>query len=802
MKNLLTFSLIAGMSLSAALVPLPAYASSEAGSAARTSIDGDYDPVADSKAIVVSGRARFTVLTDRLIRMEWSEDGGFEDRASLAIINRKMPVPEYSSSRAADGSLLIKTGAVTLRYSGDDRFDENNLSVSFKLNGKNVVWHPGLAADGNLKGTMRTLDRIYSRNKEEGGFNKNSKTTPVEKLEDGVLSRDGWAIVDESERQLLEKNGSDWGEWVCERPAGDRQDLYIFAYGHDYTGALQDFTRVAGKIPMPPKYALGYWWSRYWAYTDDQFLEIAHELKDRGVPSDVFIIDMDWHRTWPELKSRRGGKDNFGQGIGWTGYTWNTDLIADPEGMLREIHSLGFKTALNLHPASGIEPYEARYRDFVDDYLSRTDDYDGPKDYIYGEEQYQFAGTKSPVGKPGYSAPVPFRIDQQEWADAYFNSIIRPLERQGVDFWWLDWQQWKMSRYTKDLSNTFWLNWCFFNDKKRQSLTLGKDADRPMIYHRWGGLGSHRYQLGFSGDVYDEWDALRMLPYFTSTASNVCYGYWGHDIGGHMQREQHMTDPEMYTRWIQYGVFTPIFKTHSTASKYVERKIWAYPTHYPYLKAAIELRYQLSPYIYDAARQAYDTGVSICRPMYYHYPEEEKAYSFDEQNMFGDLILSTVLCTPADPQTGLTERTVWFPKGCEWYDMAKNCLYKGGSVKTLYYSIDQNPWYVKAGSVIPVAEPGLMDLQTPDNALRPLVIPGKGACTYVHYEGDGKSQAYEEKYATTLIEKKGKTLTIHPRKGDYKGAFATRRITIQFAGSDRVIELPESPVGEKVVVKL
>ena len=359
-----------------------------------------------------------------------------------------------------------------------------------------------------------------------------------------------------------------------------------------------------------------------------------------------------------------------------------------------------------------------------------------------------------------------------------------------------------MSRYTKDLSNTFWLNWCFFNDKKRQSLTLGKDADRPMIYHRWGGLGSHRYQLGFSGDVYDEWDALRMLPYFTSTASNVCYGYWGHDIGGHMQREQHMTDPEMYTRWIQYGVFTPIFKTHSTASKYVERKIWAYPTHYPYLKAAIELRYQLSPYIYDAARQAYDTGVSICRPMYYHYPEEEKAYSFDEQNMFGDLILSTVLCTPADPQTGLTERTVWFPKGCEWYDMAKNCLYKGGSVKTLYYSIDQNPWYVKAGSVIPVAEPGIMDLQTPDNALRLLVIPGKGDCTYVHYEDDGKSQAYEEKYATTLIEKKGKTLTIHPRKGDYKGAFATRRITIQFAGSDRVIELPESPVGEKIVVKL
>ena len=123
------------------------------------------------------------------------------------------------------------------------------------------------------------------------------------------------------------------------------------------------------------------------------------------------------------------------------------------------------------------------------------------------------------------------------------------------------------------------------------------------------------YQLGFSGDIYDEWSAFELLPHFTATASNVGYGYWGHDLGGHMQKTDHDTDPELYTRWLQFGVFTPIFKTHSTESKYLERKFWEYPTHYEYLKAAVELRYALTPYIYTMSREAYDTGVSICRPL-------------------------------------------------------------------------------------------------------------------------------------------------------------------------------------------
>ena len=514
------------------------------------------DPVANPKAQVVSGNARFTVLTDRLIRMEWSENGKFEDNATLAIINRNLPVPAFTTARSGSG-VQIKTSAVTLNYSGNGRFDKENLSVSFKLNGKTVTWYPGKEDTGNLMGTARTLDGCM-------GPDKINNNDPMEL---GIISRDGWAIVDESARHIFVKDDSDWGEWVQARGEGDVQDLYIFAYGHDYTDALADFTKVAGKIPLPPKYVFGYWWSRYKAYSADELIALGKEFRNRNIPMDVMIIDMDWHETW-QSSARRQRRDEFGQSIGWTGYSWNRDLFPDTKGFLAELHDMGFKTALNLHPASGIGVREDCYEDFVADYISRTDDYDGPEGYIYkGGEKI----TETMTAVKGYRANVPFRMSQQEWADAYFNSVIHPLEVEGVDFWWLDWQQWKLSKYVENLSNTFWLNYTFFNDKVRRNRGVAaEESERPMTYHRWGGLGSHRYQLGFSGDTHILWEVLGYLPYFTATASNVGYGYWGHDLGGHMQRGQIPTDPQLYTRWLQYGVFSPLFKTHCTSSEIIE----------------------------------------------------------------------------------------------------------------------------------------------------------------------------------------------------------------------------------------
>ena len=400
---------------------------------------------------------------------------------------------------------------------------------------------------------------------------------------------------------------------------------------------------------------------------------------------------------------------------------------------------------------------------------------------------YRFEGNDYKTGKAGDKAPVPFRICQMEWADAFFGSVIRPFDKQGVDFWWLDWQQWLDSRYTRGLSNTFWLNYAFFNDKVRQTESLGKAAPRPMIYHRWGGLGSHRYQVGFSGDTYATWKTLAYLPYFTSTASNACYGYWGHDIGGHMQpKGVHETDPELYTRWMQSGVFTPVFKTHSTKDMSMEKRFWMFPDHFDAMREAIRLRYDLAPYIYTAARQAYDTGVSITRPLYYYWPEEDKAYQWKEEFMFGDDILATTVCQPADKVTGLAERTMWFPEGTDWYDVSTGITYRGGTEHTLLYTIDENPYFVKAGAVIPMSGPHITTLQAQSPEIRLFVVPGDCDSSTRFYEDDGQSQAYDTDYAVTEVTKTVRgnfiTLKVAPREGSFSGMLADRRVSVVLDG--------------------
>lgn len=692
------------------------------------------NPKADAKAVVTSGNARFTVLTPQLIRMEWSADGQFEDRATLTFVNRETPVPEFKV-RESRSKLTITTPALTLTYLKNGKFSDKNLKAVFTLNGKEVVWTPGMENPQNLLGTTRTLD---------GADGSKLK----EPMEQGILSRAGWSLIDDSQRHVLTPDGSEWEEWIEARPEGDRQDLYLFAYGHDYKQALADYALVAGRAPMPPKYTLGYWWSRYWQYSDNEFVDLVNKLKSMDVPIDVLIVDMDWHETWG-LRKSNSPKDEYGQRIGWTGYTWQKELFPSPANFLKWTENEELKVALNLHPASGIQPYEAVYDDFT-------------KEYGWSEK-----------GKS-----VPFKIDERKWADAYFKTVLEPMERDGVDFWWLDWQQWKESKYTPGLSNTFWLNHTFFNHAERQNPGL-----RPFIYHRWGGLGSHRYPLAFSGDTYATWPMLAYLPYFTATASNVNYGWWGHDIGGHMfHKTQKATDPELYTRWLQYGVFTPIFKTHSTKDPRIERCIWCFPDHMFLMRDAIRLRYTLAPYIYNAARENYDTGVGMCRPMYYDYPESDKAYETSEQFMFGNDILATTITQPVDSITGLAPRTIWFPEGA-WFDCATGSMYEGGRTEELHYTLAENPHYAKAGSIIPMNPATVKNLQQPCDTLVLTFIPG-GDGQLRHYEDDGMSQQYKTNYAVTTVSKKqeGNTVRVRisPREGSFAGASDNRSYELRF----------------------
>lgn len=700
---------------------------------------GEDNPVADDRAVVTCGNARFTVLTPQMIRMEWSETGNWENRKSLTFVNRHLKVPGFTSRVSQKGATITTSAGVKLSYKNDGKpFNANNLSVNFKMNGKKIIWTPGMKDTLNLMGTTRTLDRT-------DGYKLGR-----EPMETGLLSRGGWTLVDDSTTPLFIPTVSHWNEWVTARDSVDHIDWYILAYGHDYKKALGDYQKVAGAATLPPKSTFGYWWSRYWQYSDDELVDVVNKLKSHDIPLDVLVVDMDWHDTFG-LTRNNPRKDEYGQRIGWTGYTWQKQLFPSPSNFLKWARNNNLLTALNLHPASGIQPYEDCYDAFTLD---------------YGWD------------KKGES--IPFRIDEEKWADSYFKTVLSPMEEMGVDFWWLDWQQWLNSKYTKGLSNTFWLNHTFYNHFKGLKDNAGK---RPFIYHRWGGLGSHRYPLGFSGDTYATWETLSFLPWFTSTASNVNYGYWGHDIGGHLFHSNVKdTDPELYLRWLQYGVFTPIFKTHSTKDHRIVRYPWAFPSHQFMLRDAMHLRYALVPYIYNAARENYDTGIAMCRPMYYEYPEVDMAYDTPEQYFFGNDIIATAISVPVDSVTGLAPRKIWLPEG-KWYDYSTGELLEGNREYARKYTLNENPFFIKAGAIIPMNPKCVKSLAIPCDTLVLTFIPG-GNGSLIHYEDDGISEEYKTAYAKTRISKTTDnnimTIKISRQEGTYSNAPEQRAYELRF----------------------
>lgn len=132
-------------------------------------------------------------------------------------------------------------------------------------------------------------------------------------------------------------------------------DLYFFGYGHDYKQALNDFYRLCGKTPMLPRYALGNWWSRYYKYSEESYMELMDKFDEKNIPFTVAVIDMDWHQVDVDPK----------YGSGWTGYTWNKKLFPDPKRFLGKLHDRGMHTTLNVHPADGVQGCEEMYVDMA-----------------------------------------------------------------------------------------------------------------------------------------------------------------------------------------------------------------------------------------------------------------------------------------------------------------------------------------------------------------------------------------------------------------------------------------------------
>jgi len=703
---------------------------------ANTTTAQSDQPVANDSAIVIAGNARFTILTPQLIRMEWSSDSHFIDDASQVFINRRLPVPIFFQ-KIKDGVLTITTSSLRVVYNiTTDSFTSGNLSIYSLSNSPSFSWHPGLHDSLNLKGTMRTLDGV------NGGS--------ISMLEDGIISKGGWTLVNDTKSYLFD--GDTTWNWVKDRPRKAYQDWYFFGYGHQYRQALNDFTKVAGNIPLPPRFAFGYWWSRYWIYSDREMEDLVSTFRSFAIPIDVMIVDMDWHNTY---KFRGNATIDDGQGslVGWTGYTWNKNLFPHPDSFFEWMDKHGIKNALNLHPSSGIPPMEEKYSSFAKAY------------------HFDTSGKKY----------IPYYGSDKNWATIYFDTIIHPLEKEGVDFWWLDWQQYPYDRLKTHLSNTWWLNYMFFTN-------MEEEGKRPLLFHRWGGLGNHRYQIGFSGDTYITWQTLAFEPAFTATAANVGYGYWSHDIGGHQYGNTvtpEVKNKELFLRWMQFGVFSPILRTHSTKRAEIDRRPWMYGEEFLPLKQLIQLRYQLNPYIYTSSWETYQTGASLCHPLYYVSPEKEEAYQNNQEYYFGDDIIVAPIATPIDSNNFLAKQKIWLPDG-QWEEWFTGSTLQGGTYERSFTKYDI-PVYVRSGSIIPMYPDNTQSLQKQIDTIVLMVFRGNGK--NILYEDDGCTDGYKHgQYTTTLVEQQTKesgstrniTITIHPKEGSYSGMSNSKTYIIKF----------------------
>lgn len=551
----------------------------------------------------------------------------------------------------------------------------------------------------NLKGTRRTLDQTFGK----------------VKLNDGLITNGGAYLLDDSASMLLDDSGH-----FVKRQNG-ASDYYAFAYGKNYRETIKAFYQISSPVPLIPRFALGVWWSRYHAYTQKEYLDLMQEFKKREIPLTIATVDMDWH--WVKDIDKKFGV-KYG---GWTGYSWNSELFPDYKEFLQRLKDDNLHITLNLHPADGVHSYEDMY-----------------------EEMAKAVGVD-----PKTKQKIDFKCGDDDFWNAYFDILHKPYEKDGVDFWWIDWQQGKKSD-VDGLDPLNALNHYHFLDN-------AESGQMPLILSRYAGLGSHRYPLGFSGDTAMNWRVLDFQPYFTSTASNAAYSWWSHDIGGH-----HMgyRDDDLYMRWLQFGVFSPIMRLHSTAIELLGKEPWKYKTEvYRYAKAWLKLRHAMIPYIFTMNYRTHEQGISLCEPMYYSYPEIEQAYNVPNQYMFGSELMVCPITSPQHKSLNMGSVKAWLPKG-RWVDIFTGRSYTGEQEIVLFRDLNTIPVLARQGAIIPLS---LDEGNSVDNPKSLEIWAFSGNNTFTMIEDNSKTSYAEHRAETDFsISYNGDKLTfsISPVRGD------------------------------------
>ncbi|WP_163508934.1 TIM-barrel domain-containing protein [Fodinicola acaciae] len=561
------------------------------------------------------------------------------------------------------------------------------------------------------------------------GVNGSARTTP------GLLYQDGWYLLDDTASAIFD------GAAVSPRPGHGGtpyQDGYLFGYGTDFQHGLSDLATLTGPSILLPRWAYGVWYSKYYDYHESDYRAMLAKFRSEGVPLDVLVTDTD-------IKS----PDT------WDGWQIDTTKFPDPTGFFDWSASMGLHNTINIHPSV----------------LSTDPQFAQAMATAKGKLTKAASGCYTDTSHQGDC--YVFDWSDPDQLKAYFD-LHKGMERQGVDFWWLDWCC-EPSRYSAaGVTPDAWINYQYANrngfafSRAFGSLQAGGYSGQQGL--PTGPWADKRTTVHFTGDTTSSWDTLRFeVGYTPGEAASTGLSATSHDIGGFNANQANLPD-DLYVRWSQLAVFQPIFRFHGNHSN---RLPWEYgDAARVSVEKSMNLRERLVPYTYSLARLANRTGVPIVRPTYLQYPNDPDAYAAAGGEYFYG---PDVLVAPAtDPGTTATT-SVWVPPG-SWTDYFTGRTYTGPSTVDVKTDWSTMPVLVRAGGILSLRSTNVAnDVQNPLTAATLDVAVGANG-RYALAEDGGATTAVsyaDAAHRLTIAPARQRTWTVR-----FLGATAPRLVLV------------------------
>lgn len=629
--------------------------------------------IAEPKAIYKGTNYRITIITERVVRLEYSPDGRFVDQPTQLIKNRNLGYPNFRVNQDQN-FMEVVTKYFTLTYFKRQPFEGTKTNPT-----------------KNLKITLNAMEKERQRDwyylhPEARNMNGNMVGVDVPNnkvLNKGLYSLEGFASINDTPNKVLNSDGT-----ISDRPANSI-DLYVFMYDKDFKQALLDYYKMTGFPELIPRYALGNWWSRNIDYDDYKLDLLIKKFEKKKIPLSILLLDNDWH--YRNVGDKKGLK---------TGFTFNKSLFPNPKETINKLHQKNIRIGLNINPTDGIMPHEEYY-----------------------QKAAQYLEVKN-------NTLIQFDPLNPKLMDVFFKVFLHPLEGLGVDFFWSDYIG------AGNLTNLWLFNHYLYLDSGRNP------AKRPLYLARSGIYASHRYPILYGGSSEISWDNLKKLPQMYLNAANIGVSFWSHDVGGN---HGGVEESELYIRYLQLSVFSPLLRFHSARGPYYKKEPWLWdPKTQSIAIDYLRLRHRLIPYLYTESYNYTKSGTPLIQPFYYNYMWTYDDDLYKNQYYFGSQLLICPILEKKDPIMNRSVHKFFIPEGV-WYDFTTGNKFPGNKKYVAFYKDEDYPVFAHAGSIIPLSNRSDYNNTGIPTDLEVHIFPGVSN-TYNLYDDDGITSLYKEGY--------------------------------------------------------